>query len=251
MGGTPVGIFFQWQYLTPFGIRRVSDYLLDPPPALTSNRYARAYNEVKTVGSLHSTERPQDRTNVVLFYAASSATLVFNQAARQIAQQQGRSLIENARALALINMAISDGFVASFFNKYHYNFWRPETAIHEGESDGNPKTSADGSFVPFVSTPCFPSYPSNHGSGTGAGAEVSRLLYGESGHSITISNPAVPNVVLRYSSFQQIINDVSDARVYAGIHFRTDQQAGTRLGISVARGVYRHNLQPLQEKDDD
>ena len=101
-------------------------------------------------------------------------------------RQQGRSLSENARALALINMAISDSLVASFLNKYHYNFWRPETAIHAGDTDGNPKTDPDPSFVPFIATPCFPSYPSNHGSASNGAAEVLRRLYGEGGHSITL-----------------------------------------------------------------
>ena len=122
------------------------------------------------MGSIDSTERPQDRADVALFYAASSPTLVFNQAARQVAQQQQRSLSENARALALLNMAINDSLVASFFNKYHYNFWRPETAIRAGDTDGNRKTDADPNFLPFILTPCFPSYPSNHGSGSNGGS---------------------------------------------------------------------------------
>src|SRR5262249_9129653 len=152
-----VGVFFQWQNVTPFGIPSASAFLLDPPPALTSNQYAKAYNEVMTGGSIDSTERPQDRANVALFYAASSPALVLNQAARQVAQEQGSSLSENARALALVNnMAISDSLVASFFNKYHFNFWRPETAIHAGDTDGNPETDPDPSWVPFITTPCFP-----------------------------------------------------------------------------------------------
>src|SRR3981081_2221431 len=121
------------------------------------------------VGSLDSTERPPHRAEVVLYYAASSPTQVFKQAARQVAQQQGRPLSENARALALINMAINDSLVASFFNKYHYNFWRPETAIRAGDTDGNWRTDVDPGFLPFIATPCFPSYPSNHGSGSGGG----------------------------------------------------------------------------------
>ncbi len=123
-----VGTFFQWQNVTPFGIPGVSEFLLDPPPALDSNQYAKTYNEVKTVGSAsaNSTERPPDRANVVLYYAASTPTQVFNQAARQVvAQEGGRSLSENARAFALINMAINDGAVTTFFNKYHYNFGVP------------------------------------------------------------------------------------------------------------------------------
>jgi len=246
--GVAVGIAFQWQNIRPFGIPSAGDFLLGPPPALTSNEYARVYNEVMTVGSANSTERPQDRANVALFYAASSPTQIFNQAAQQVAQEQGRSLSENARALALINMAMSDSLVASFLNKYHYNFWRPETAIHAGNLDENRKTEPDPSYIPFIVTPCFPSYPSNHGSAGNGGAEVLRRLYGEAGHSITLTNPAVPNIVLQYSSFKEITSDISDARVYGGIHFRSDQVAGARLGRAVGVAVYKNNLRPVHAR---
>jgi hypothetical protein len=249
VNGIAVGILFQWQYVTPFGISSASDFLVDPPPALTSNKYAKSYKEVMTVGSIDSTERPQDRANVALFYAASSSTLVFNQAAQQVAQAQGRSLSENARALALINMANSDSLVATFVNKYHYNFWRPETAIHAGDTDGNPNTDPDASYAPFIVTPCFPSYPSAHGSASNAAAELMRRLYGEAGHSITLTNPAVPNIVLEYTSFRQITDDISDARVYGGIHFRTDQVAGERMGRAVGTAVYKNNLRPLRDDE--
>ena len=248
VNGVAVGALFHWQNVTPFGIPRASDFLLAPPPALTSNAYAKTYNEVLAVGSADSTERPQDRADVVHYYAASTPTQVFNQAARQVAQQQQRSLSENARALALINMAINDSLVATFFNKYHYNFWRPETAIRAGDTDGNPKTVADPNFLPFIVTPCFPSYPSAHGAGSGSAAEVLRRVYGEAGHSITLSNPAVPTIVLQYTSFTQITADISDARVYGGIHFRTDQVAGAQLGRAVGAAVYRNNLRPAHDE---
>jgi PAP2 superfamily len=246
VNGIAVGILFQWQYVTPFGISSASDFLLDPPPALASNKYAKTYNEVMTVGSVDSTERPPDRANVALFYAATSSTQVFDQAARQVSQEQGRSLSENARALALINMANNDSLVATFVNKYHYNFWRPETAIHAGDTDGNPNTDPDPGYVPFIVTPCFPSYPSAHGSASNAAAEVMRRLYGEAGHSITLTNPAVPVIVLQYTSFRQITDDISDARVYGGIHFRTDQVAGEQMGRAVGTAVYKNNLRPLR-----
>jgi hypothetical protein len=251
VNGIAVGTFFQWQNVTPFGIPGVSEFLLDPPPALDSNQYAKAYNEVKLVGSAsaNSMERPPDRANVVLFYAASTPTFVFNLAARQVAQERRRSLSENAQAFALINMAINDGAVASFFNKYHYNFWRPETAIHAGDTDGNRKTDADPNWVPFIPAPCFPGYPSSHGGLSNAGAEVMRRLYGEAGHAITLSNPAVPNIVLQYGSFRQITDDISDARVYGGIHFRTDQVAGERLGSAIGRAVYNNNLRRMHDDD--
>jgi hypothetical protein len=167
-----------------------------------------------------------------------------------VAQEQGRSLSENARALALINMAVNDSLVASFLNKYHYNFWRPETAIRAGDTDGNPKTVPDPSFVPFIATPCFPSYPSNHGSGSNGAAEVLKRLYGEGGHLMTLSNPAVPDIVLQYTMFKQITDDISDARVYGGIHFRFDQEAGARLGKAIGRAVYKNNLRAVHETED-
>jgi len=249
VNGIAVGIAFQWQNVTPFGIPSASEFLLDPPPALASREYAKAYNEVMTVGSIDSTERPQDRANVALFYAASSPTQVFNQAIQQVAQERRRSLSENARALALINMAMNDSLVASFLNKYYYNFWRPETAIHAGDTDGNPNTPGDPSWAPFIVTPCFPSYPSNHGSAANGAAEILKRIYGEGGHFITLSNPAVPNIVLQYTTFKQITDDISDARVYGGIHFRTDQIAGERLGKAIGKAVYKHNLRRMHDDD--
>jgi hypothetical protein len=246
--GIQVGIAFNWQFLTPFGISSASDYLLPPPPTLTSEAYTKAYIEVMTVGENDSTERPQDRANVALFFAVTSPTQAMNQAAREVAEEKGGSLSENARALALMNMAISDSLVASFYNKYHYIFWRPETAIHAGDLDGNPNTEADPDWAPFITTPCFPSYPSNHGSAANAAAEVLRPLYGEAAHAITLNNPATP-IVLQYDSFKEITDDISDARVYGGIHFRTDQEAGADLGRAIGTAVYMNNLRPVHEDD--
>jgi len=149
-GCTPAGgQFFNWPNVRPFGIA-------DPPPALTSNQYAKAFDEVKRFGRNTSTERPQDRTDVARFYASSSPAYVMNMAAREISLAQGRSLADNARAFALINMAISDAAVASFTTKYHYTTWRPETAIHDADVDGNPKTEADPTWAPLIVAPCFP-----------------------------------------------------------------------------------------------
>jgi hypothetical protein len=252
VNGVAVGTLFQWQNVTPFGIPSAKAYLLDPPPALTSNEYAKAYIEVMTVGNLitqTSNERPPDRAAVVHFFQVSSPTQALNEAARQVAAEQGRTLSENARALALVNMAASDSLVASFFNKYHYNFWRPETAIRAGDTDGNPKTEADPSFLPFIPTPCFPSYPSNHASAMYSGAEVLRRLFGEGGHSITLSNPAVPAIILQYTTFKHITDDVDDSRVYGGIHFRTDQDAGGRLGRAIGASIYENKLRPVHDRN--
>ncbi|MEP7305212.1 MAG: vanadium-dependent haloperoxidase [Acidobacteriota bacterium] len=252
------GTNFQWQDVTPFGVPSVpgsrawiAQFAPGLPPALTSKRYARDYKEVKRVGDVSSdlTERPQDRADVARFYAASSPSFVFNLVARQVAAREGSSLSENARALALLNMASNDSLVASFWTKYHYKLWRPETAIREGNLDGNAKTDADFAFMPYILTPCFPSYPSNHGSASNSAAEILRRIYGARGHAITMANPAVPGLAFHYTSFNQITDDISDARVYGGIHFRFDQDAGADLGHDVATYIYRHNLRRAKHSD--
>ena len=246
------GAFFNWQNVTPFGIPSAADFILDPPPSLTSERYTKDYIEVMTVGGLNSEARPQDRSDVARIYRDTSPTNALNSAARQVASAQGRSLSENARALALLNMATNDSLVASFATKYYYNFWRPQTAINAAATDGNRKTDpAPTSFVPYIVTPCFPSYPSNHASGTGGGAEVLRRMYGAGGHSINISspNPVDAAIVLHYTTFKAITDDVDDARVYGGIHFRFDQEAGGRLGRDIATYVVKHNLRPVKESN--
>jgi hypothetical protein len=138
-------------------------------------------------------------------------------------------------------MTINDAFIVSFKTKYQYNLWRPVTAIRLGDTDGNRKTDPDPLFSPFISTPCFPSYPSNHAAGTNSGLEILRRIYGAAGHSLTMPHPTLP-LTLHYSALKQIADDVDDARVFGGIHFRFDQVEGGRLGREVATYVYKHNL---------
>ena len=243
--GTTGGANYQWQHVKPFGVPDVVAFRPSPPPSLTSSEFTKDYNEVKSVGIVNSTERPQDRSDVARFYAASSPTLVFNMALRQVATAEQRSLSDNARALALLNMATNDSLVASFSAKYHYNFWRPENAIRYLGDYGNPKTPPDPAYVPFITTPCFPSYPSNHASGSNGAAEILRRVYGEGGHTIRLTNPfnpTVANLEFDYSTFNEVCDDVDDARVFGGIHYRFDQVAGNRLGREIATSVYKNNL---------
>ena len=140
---------------------------------------------------------------------------------------------ENARALALIDVAIADASASVFDSKYFYDFWRPETAIH---------ASGNTAWKPYIVTPCFPSYGSAHASLSNAARKVLERLYGPHHHFITLSNPAVAGVILQYESFEQITHDINDARVYGGIHFRFDQEIGAEQGRRVGAYVYRHIL---------
>jgi hypothetical protein len=242
------GSLYQWGSVTPFGVPAIEGFRPGPPPALTSNEFARDFTEVKTVGSVTSSARPADRSDVARFYQASSPTLLFNLAARQLAGVAGGSLTANARALALVAMAINDSLVASFSTKYFYNFWRPETAIRFVGDYGNRKVDPDPSYTPYISTPCFPSYPSNHASGSNAGAEMLRRLFGEGEHVLHIANPfnpAAAGLAYTYTTLNELVGDVDDARIYGGIHFRFDQEAGGRLGRAIATAVYKGNLRKI------
>ena len=236
------GILLHWRNVTPFGIQSSEQFRSAPPPALTSGKYTRDYNEVKEVGAVSSAARPQDRTDVARYFAVAVPVHVWSQAISQVSVAQSKSLSENARAFALLTMAISDGLVSSMETKYHYVFWRPYTAIRAGDTDGNPRTDPDPIWTTLIPTPCFPSYPSAHASGSYAGRAIAAKIFGSGGHNITLSHPGIPGVTLYYTKFSQITDDIDDARVFGGIHFRFDQEAGAHQGRNVGSYVYKNNL---------
>jgi hypothetical protein len=244
------GILLHWRDVTPFGIRSSDQFRSDPPSALASNKYRKDYNEVKEVGDFNSTVRPQDRSDVARYFATAVPVQIWSQAMTQASTAQGKSLSENARAFALLMMAISDAFISTFDTKYHYVFWRPITAIQAGDTDGNSKTEPDVLWTPFITAPCFPSYPSAHATGSNAGRAIAEKIFGKEAHNITLSHPSIPDVTLHYTKFSQITNDVDDARVYGGIHFRFDQEAGARQGRQVGSYIYKNLLRCSKENAD-
>jgi hypothetical protein len=233
------GTLLQWRDLRPFVIENTDQFRSAPPPSLTSERYERDYDEVMRVGSIDSPYRRQDRADVARFYAATTPVEAWNSAATQVAVEQRHSMSNNARALALLNIAISDAAGSVFETKYFYHRWRPETAIH---------AAGDATWTPYIITPCFPSYSAAHGSLSGAAREILERLYGPRHHSITLTNAAVPGVTLQYDAFEQITQDITDARVYGGIHFRYDMEAGGEQGRKVGSYVYRHSLRRVPEE---
>jgi hypothetical protein len=242
------GVLLHWRDVPPFGIKRADQFRSAPPPPLTSRRYARDLNEVKNVGGIDSMQRPAHLADVAQFYAAVLAVATWNPAVVQATLQKHRSLSFNARLFALLNMAISDGAVAVMDTKYEYAFWRPETAIRAADIDGNRWTEAETSFTPFITTPCFPSYGSAHAAASYAARVVAESVLGDDETEMVLSNAAVPNVVLEYTTFEQITEDIDDARVYGGIHFRFDQRAGARQGRKIGAWVVNHHLRPVRNE---
>jgi len=240
------GVFFHWRDVTPFAIESSSQFRSEPPPPLGTGVYAQDYNELQRVGDINSPNRSQDRTEVARLYAVGPGHWTWNSALLQIAATRNDEITDTARVMALMNMALNDAYISVFDSKYFYRTWRPVTAIPRGDEDDNRWTTA-GPFTPLISTPCFPGYPSAHGTGSGAARQVLERAYGRFGHSITLSHPGAPGITRTYSDLRAITDDVADARVYGGIHFRFDQVAGERQGKAVGQYVYNHLLHRLGE----
>jgi hypothetical protein len=241
------GILFHWQNLRPFGVESTSQFRADPPPSLTSREYTKDYAEVLRVGASDSTARPADRAAVARLYAALSAVGALNPVARALASQHPRSLTAEARAFALLNLSMSDGLATVMETKYHYKSWRPETAIRAGDTDGNDRTAGRGDFAPFIATPCFPSYPSAHASASYAARWILERTWDGADFSVTLSHPAVAGVAVTYTTLKQLTDDIDDARIYGGIHFRFDQEAGAIQGHQIANYVLGHVLADVDQ----
>jgi PAP2 superfamily len=160
----------------------------------------------------------------------------------QLSNAEQLTLPENARLFALMNMAIADAAIVAFEAKYFYNFWRPVTAIRSGDLDNNPRTEREAGFTPFIATPAYPAYPSGHGSLSNAARSTLERFFGRGRHAVTLTNTALPAVTLRYTNLRHITDDIADARIYSGIHFRFDQDAAEDLGERVAAYVVRNHL---------
>ena len=152
--------------------------------------------------------------------------------ANQLAVEEGTSLSENARTLALINVAMSDALVTVMETKYHYARWRPETAIREGDLDGNPRTDPDPAYKPFLVTPCFPSYPSAHASASYSAREILARIFSNRPHWIMLSTPAMPGLVLQYDTLDAITEDIDNARVYGGYTSATTRRRAVHVGCT-------------------
>jgi hypothetical protein len=239
--GCTGGLFKHWPNVRPFAIESASQFRAEEPPSLDSGKYANDFNELQIFGDLNSPNRPQDRTNVARAYAAAPGHWTWNYALLQIASTRNDDITDTARTMALMNLAMNDGFISVFDSKYFYKTWRPVTAIPRADEDGNLQTTAT-AFTPLINTPCFPGYPSAHGTGSGAARTILERTYGRFGHLITVSHPLAPGIVLYYTDLRAITDDIADARVFGGIHFRFDQEAGEKQGEQVGKYVFNHAL---------
>ena len=230
-----------WGSVTPWVLRTGSQFRPAGPPPLKSGRYTKDYDEVKLIGSADSAVRTTEQTGIALFWRASSP-VIWNGALTQVLEGRNLDLSSKARAFALMHLAGADASVACWDAKYTYNFWRPFPAIVNGEADGNPATVGDSAWRPLLPTPPHPEYPSGHTVISGAMTTVLRLLFGDApGAPIQLT---FTGVTREWLTLSEAMDEVIDARVYSGIHFRTSDEVGARQGRQVAQFVMTHALRP-------
>ena len=238
----------QWGFVTPFAIPSGDFFRPDGPPSLKSLEYAREYNEVKLLGEKDESARSPEQTEIALFWADGAGTVTppghWNIIAQDVATTRRNTLQQNARLFALLNVAMADAAIGAWDSKYHYTFWRPVTAIRNGDTDGNPATAPDPDWESLIITPPFPDYISGHSTFSGAAATVLSLFYGTPSIRFTTGSDALPGVVREFRSFLEAAHEAALSRMYGGIHFSSANEDGLKTGLAIGGRTFTHTMQP-------
>jgi hypothetical protein len=236
-----VGIGAQIGFMRTFVIPDADLFRSPRPNALTSERYARELDEVRTVGSATSATRTRDQTEAAIFWndLRSPWWAIFN----QLAESRNLSTSDTARMLAMVNLAAADSFIANFKAKFHWNFWRPITAIAEADADGNPQTTPDPDWTPLLATPPVPEHPSGHAQVTAAITTTLALFFRTDRVAFTGFSQDT-NTTRRYGRLSDALREVIEARIWGGIHFRTADNQGAVEGAKLAAYVWLLHFRP-------
>jgi hypothetical protein len=226
-----------WPTLQPLVLERADQFRPGPPVALASQEWASDYNEVKTYGARNSTLRTPEQTETAKFWLMTGPQ-AYHPIVRQLISARHMKLVDSARFMAAFAAAMTDAYIAVFEAKYHYEFWRPITAIRNGDIDGNPATEIDPSWQPLDATPQHPEYPCAHCLLSGAAAALIESYGGlRDVQEISLTSPTAPGITHRWSSLDAFTNEVANARVWAGFHYRSSGRVGTAMGREVGRYV--------------
>jgi hypothetical protein len=231
----------------PFTLESSAQFRTRAPLRLSSARYAREFNEVKAIGAVNSTVRTATQTYIARWWQ-STPVKSWNEVGRALAMRNGLNAIDTARLLALQNLGGADASISCWNNKYHWDFWRPRNAIERAAEDGNPATEPDATWLPLIAAP-YPEHPSGHMCLDGAHARILRMQFGDTGDggfSITSTSALLQPgdaVVRQFDSFSQVLDEIVEARIWAGLHFRKGDLQGKWLGVKVARYAAANYLQ--------
>jgi hypothetical protein len=237
-------VFTHWGKVQPFALETGDQFRPPPAPAVTSRRYTADFNEIKSLGEINSTTRSGDQTDIGRFWGAAPVQNVWNQIA-QIAGMSSRNTLEqNARMFALLDASMADGVIGLYDAKYAYHRWRPVTAVRAGSNDGNPNTTGDSNWTPLAVTALDPSYVGAHATISQSAAVALREFFGSDRLDFSLANPSLPGIVRSFRSFSQASEEAAASRIYAGQHFRYDEDAGQVLGDQVGDFVSDSILRP-------
>jgi hypothetical protein len=240
------GMFEFLGYTEPLTLLRPSQFRPSEPPPLTSMDYAREYDEVKAIGSVNSTTRTAAETDLAHFWS-DNFVAQWNRALRAIIEAHVPDIGEGARLLALANLAAADAAITAWDSKFHFNFWRPITAIREGDNDGNPNTVGDPAWSSLIATPPYPDYTSGANNLTGAFTQTLELFFGTDDFQFSVTSNAALAIqkTRNFARFSDAAQEVVDARVLLGIHFRFADEAARTQGSRVAHWVTQKFLRPV------
>jgi hypothetical protein len=227
----------------PFALESVSQFRTGPPPALTSNRYALDFDEVRRLGGAGPNRRSRDQETIARWHTEPALPQV-NRIARTEAASDGRDLLDHARLFAVINLTVADAMASAFDATYTYRAWRPVTAIRDADTDGNPQTQPDLVWSPLLATPLYPEYPSPRAAILAAGARVLTAYFGRR-YSFSTTSSAVPDLTRFYRDFDAFADEGARAGILAGSHFRAAVEQGAQAGAEVARWVLEQCLRPV------
>lgn len=240
-----------WGRVTPFALEGADQFRPPGPPALDSEQYAADVNEVKELGGRTSTTRTGYQTETARFWSDFSGTATppghWNELVRDIAANEEIGLLEKARLLALVNVAMADAGIAVWDCKYVFNLWRPVTAIPRADEDGNPATEADPTWLPLLNTPAFPEYVSGHSAFSAAAGAVLLAYFGTDALHFSATSDTVRGVTRTYDSVEAVVDEIGMSRIYGGIHFHSAVDDGHDMGREIGEYVNQHYLLPVPE----
>ena len=244
-----------WGFVTPFAMASGAYFRPLGPPALETAKYAEEYNEMKALGAAVGSTRTPEQSVIALFWADGAGTETppghWNSIAQGVAAVRGNTLPENARLFALLNVAMADAAISAWDAKYHFNSWRPVTAIRNGDADGNPATIGDPAWSSFIATPPFPDYVSGHSTFSGAGATVLAQFHGTDAIGFTAGSDVLPGVTRSFGSFSAAASEAALSRLYGGIHCRSANEDGLTMGIEIGKWAFTHVMQPKGNRSRD
>ena len=242
--------FIQWPKVETFALERADQFRPGPPPALTSDEYTEVFNEVKSLGIANSTTATAEQVLIGRFWNGAIQNY-WNEITQTAAQARHLSTAQSARVFALLNLTLADEVIAFYDAKYTYNFWRPVTAIQAAATDGNLQTTADPNWLPRAGTTApDPSYPGAHATISAGGAFVLNAFFGRKPIHLDVTSEVLPGVIRSFDSFTAVEKEASVSRVYAGQHFRSDEDAGEVLGLAVADFVVDTLLTRVPGRDE-